>query len=82
MIKKSALILFRLLKLKQCFIFFINYIYLLLKPNQAQTLNQPWTLLCKQTNKQTKIVRQQLQITATELIKDFFKVFFFVLIFY
>ena len=30
-----------------------------------------------QTNKQNKIVWQQLQITATKLRKDFFKVFFF-----
>ena len=50
-IKMKACILFELLKLNQCLVFFINYIYLLL--NQAQTLNQPGILLCKQTNKQT-----------------------------
>ena len=34
-----------------------------------------------QTNKQNKIVWQQLQITATELRKDFFKAFFFAFLF-
>ena len=32
--------------------FFVNYtLNLLLKQKQTQTLHQPWTLLCKQTNK-------------------------------
>ena len=74
MIKKRALISLRLLKLQQCFVFFINYVYLSLKQKQTKTLNQPWRLLCKQ-NKQNKTVWQQLQITATELRKDFFKVY-------
>ena len=34
-----------------------------------------------QTNKQNKIVWQQLQVTATNLRKDFFKVFFCLFIF-
>ena len=60
--------------------FFTNYIlHLLLKQKQTQTLNQPWTLLCKQTNK--KMLWQQQQITVTELHKIFFKVYFFVLFF-
>ena len=61
--------------------FFVNYIlYLLLKQKQTQTLNQPRTLLCKQTKKK-KMVWQQQQITVTELPKIFFKVYFFVLFF-
>ena len=70
-IKKRALILFKLPKLKQCFVFFIKYIYLFIVVTNTNT--QSTQNIVMQTNKQNKIVWQQLQITATELAKIFSK---------
>ena len=62
--------------------FFVNYIlFLLLKQKQTQTLNQPRTLLCKQTKKKNGLTATTNHSNRTRTAQNFFQSLFFCFVF-